>query len=210
MTRNHYIRKMCKIKGDLSRHEIVKKVVNRFIAIEHKKKGKGVIFRYYVEDLPKGKLFIVRPGHKKNFDFKVDLDGILGLGRGSHSEIALYLRRKKIESQNGYRDLFDAITKLYKCEESDVDEAVREYPLLAAAFQDGAIVKIFLKVVKWLFIMEDIIYWDSEGRAFLYNFLRYVAEETDEENLVRINEIKDPEKLKKEMRRININWLPYE
>jgi len=31
--------------------------------------------------------------------------------------------------------------------------------------------------------MEDIIYWDNEGRAFLYNFLRYVANEKNKKRL---------------------------
>lgn len=52
----------------------MKKVVNTFIQTEYRKKGKGIIFRYPVENLPGGEqLFIVRPSYKKNFDFYVNI-----------------------------------------------------------------------------------------------------------------------------------------
>lgn len=46
------IGKPIEINGSLARHKIVKKVVNTFINIEYRKKGKGIVFRYPVENLP--------------------------------------------------------------------------------------------------------------------------------------------------------------
>jgi hypothetical protein len=87
---------LIQIIGSIPRHKIVKKVVNTFIKTEYKKKGKGVIFRYPVEDLPGAqKLYIVRPGHKKNFDFKVEVDPSMELCEGRHKDIANDLRKKK-------------------------------------------------------------------------------------------------------------------
>lgn|GEM_PF-4242149 len=90
-----------KIKGFCARHIIVRNVVNTFIETEYNKKGKGIIFRYPVEDLLsiKQTLFISRPGHKKNFDFKVDVIPIFGFGEGKHIEIAHDLRKKKKENK---------------------------------------------------------------------------------------------------------------
>ena len=88
------------IKGSLPRHEIVRKIVNTFIDTESQQRGKGVKFRYPVENLSSinKQLFISRPGGlrgKWNFDFKVEVSEELGLGRGTHNEIILDFRNKK-------------------------------------------------------------------------------------------------------------------
>ncbi len=202
-------RKAIEIKGSLARHKIVKKVVNTFIQTEYRKKARGVKFRYPVETLSEGKLFIARPGHKKNFDFKVDVSGDFGLGEGSHKEIALDLRNKKRENRQKFVDLMAAITEVYDCSESEVDRALQNYHGLDKSFREGARVEVLLKVIKWLFIMEDIVYWDNEGRAFLFNFLRYVAEETDERRLKEaLEKIRNPDILKTYMRKVNLEWAP--
>ena len=60
------------IRGKIKRHEIVRRVVNTFIDTEHDKKRKGAYFVYPVENVNSdNELCIARPGHKKNFDFKV-------------------------------------------------------------------------------------------------------------------------------------------
>lgn len=35
-------------------------------------------------------------------------------------------------------------------------------------------VDVLLKVIKWMFIMEDIVYWNYPGRSMLYNALKEV------------------------------------
>ena len=86
------------------------------------------------------------------------------------------------------------------------------YPNLNNLFQTGARVEIILKVVKWLFIMEDIIYWDTEGRAFLFNFFLYVSNESDDkrlkEALEKLDKINNPSILKNFMKKANITWKP--
>ena len=62
-----------------------------------------------------------------------------------------------------------------------------------------------------LFIMEDIIYWHYQGRAFLYNFFVYVISETNEVRLTEIlNKIRErkikPEKIKKLLKEMDIEW----
>ncbi|MBT9138083.1 MAG: hypothetical protein DDT31_00630 [Syntrophomonadaceae bacterium] len=82
------------------------------------------------------------------------------------------------------------------------------YPHLNESFRTGAKVEIILKVVKWLFIMEDIVYWDNEGRAFLFNFLRYVAKESDDDRLNEaLDKVKNPDGLKSFMKKCGIEWL---
>ncbi len=57
--------------------------------------------------------------------------------------------------------------------------------------------------------MEDIVYWDNEGRAFLFNFLIYVAKETDNKRLKEaLDKVKNPDRLKSFMKRAGIKWIP--
>ena len=203
-------RNMIRIEGNLPRHKIVRKVVNIIIEFEYEKKGKGIKFRYPVEEMPGGKkLYISRPGHKKNFDFKVDTEGF-GLGDGKHNEVASDIREKRKRNERKFKRFMKALTSLYNCQENDVDKLVRRYRLVRG-FGIGASVEVILKILKWLFIMEDIVYWDNEGRAFLFNYLRYFTLENDEDRLTEFNDrkINDPDKLKRYMEKANIEWIPY-
>jgi hypothetical protein len=155
----------------MPRQDIVKKVVNTLIDSEHLKKGRGVRFRYPVEDLSDGQLFIVRPGRKKDFDFKVEVTPNMRLGTGSHAEIVQDLRIKKRENPKRFEDLRRAIDTLHSCSENDVDVIMKQYPDLKSAFKTGASVDVLLKVIKWMFIMEDIYYWDYLGRDMLHSGL---------------------------------------
>jgi len=163
------------IESSATREEIVKKVVNIFIATESRQRGHGVKFRYPVENLSIGKkLFIFRPAglNKWNFDFKVEVLEEFGLGRGTHKEIRKDFKGKKQENPKKFSELLDALTVLYRCSENDVDQLLKDYPALQRSFRIGAKVDILLKVVKWMFIMEDIVYWNYKGRAMLYDAIR--------------------------------------
>lgn len=205
-------KKMIEIKGSLARHEIVKKVVNAFIKTEYRKKGKGVVFRYLVENLPDEQgLYIARPGHKKNFDFKVDVATSYGLGSGSHKEIALDLREKKLKNPRKFKKLWQTVAEIYHCKESDVNVILEKHRGLKSPFKSGAKHELLLKVIKWLFIMEDIVYWDNEGRSFLFNFFKYVANENNKSRLKEASKkVKDPDRLKSYMRKCALEWMPYE
>ena len=166
------------IKGPTGRDEIVRKIINTFIDTESQQRGKGVKFRYPVESLASvnKQLFIFRPGglNKWNFDYKVEVSEELGLGRGTHKEIILDFHNKKQENPQEFSVLSQALTTIYDCSENDVDQLLKIYSSLETSFQTGARVEILLKVVKWMFIMEDIVYWNYRGRAMLYNALKEV------------------------------------
>ena len=173
---------MIQIKGSLSRHEIVQKVINTFINTEHQQRGRGVQFWYPVEQLsgnaqllPENTcLFILRPGglQKWNFDFKVNVTPDMGLQKGTHGHIASDMISKKNEDPQEFKELLDALTQIYGCLENDVDQVLSKYSNLHTAFQTGAKVEVLLKVLKWMFIMEDIVYWNYDGRAKLYSYLK--------------------------------------
>jgi len=175
---------MIEINGSLTRHEIVQKVINIFINTEYQQRGKGVQFRYPVEQLSTNlqllpgntQLFIFRPGglQKWNFDFKVDVTPDMGVGKGRHEDIASDMRNKKRENPKKFSQLQQAIDEICSCSENDVDRVLVKYPDLQTSFQTGAKVEVLLKVLKWMFIMEDIVYWNYEGRLKLYNYLKEI------------------------------------
>jgi len=199
------------IKGHMPRNEIVRKVVNTFIKTEYQEKGKGVTFRYPVEKLPGNRrLFIARPGHKKNFDFKVEVTEEMGLKEGKHEQVVLDLRMKKQRNPQEFEDFLRAVEEVYHCSENDIDRLLPRYSNLKEASGTGAEVEVILKILKWLFIMEDIVYWDVEGRAFLYNFVLYVVNENDESRLREAMEkVKNPDRLKSFMKKAGMAWIPY-
>ena len=162
------------INGSLSRPEIVQKVVNIFIQTEMNHPRPGTVFFYPVENLPEGQLLLRRPAglRKWNFDFKVEVTEDFGLGRGSHAEMLSDFQSKKDENQEKFEHLFQALTVIYNCTENDVDAVLQRYPDIKTAFKTGAKVDVLLKVTKWMFIMEDIVYWNYKGRAKLYEHIR--------------------------------------
>ncbi len=161
-----------KVVGRMRREDIVERVITEFIRTEGPQRGQGVKFRYPVEDLPgERKLFIIRPGglQKWNFDFKVDVLPEFGLGKGTHKEMGADLASKKREDPGAYEVLLRAIGDLHDCTECDVDRLLAEQPGLAPKFNVGARIDVLLKVLKWMFIMEDIVYWNYKGRSKLYD-----------------------------------------
>jgi hypothetical protein len=198
------------IPAQSDQFEIVKIVVTTFIDFEKYEKGKGIEFKYQVETLSNGeKLYIHRPGRKWNFDFKVEIPVNCGLGEGKHNQIALLLRRLKEENEEEFNKLWGIITSLYTCSNNDVDCMLSQNPI---SYKDAFLIEILLKIIKWLFIMEDIVYWHYEGRAFLYNFFSYVINETDENRLrdtlskMEKHKIK-PDSIKNLLKKCGIKWI---
>ena len=197
-----------RIVEQIDRFEIVKKVVTAFIEFEKFQKGKGIEFRYPVEDLSTGgKLYIHRPGVKWNFDFKVEIPVNCGLEEGRQDQIALILRKTKRKNEQEFNKFWEIISHLYHCSNNNVDDLLQQNPISL----NNPIPDVLLKVIKWLFIMEDIIYWHYEGRAFLYNFFVYVVNEVDdnrfENTLVGIRKRRImPDKIKKLLEQMGIRW----
>ena len=193
----------------LGRFEIVKKVVTHFIEFEKDKKGKGIEFKYPVEELSTGeKLYIHRPGVKWNFDFKVEIPSNCGLEEGRHDQIAMILRSIKDSNEIEFNNLWSIISNLYHCKNNNVDVMLSEASISQI---NSTSPDVLLKVIKWLFIMEDIIYWHYEGRAFLYNFFKYVISEEDEkvlkDTLEKIKQRKiTPDRIKTLLKNMEINW----
>jgi len=123
-------------------------------------------YRYFVEKLADGRrIFLLRPTYlNKGIDFQVwveKMDGSNDL-RPSHKDIFQDLRIKKEENPKEFPLLLKAIERVWNCDEPD--------DVLASVnlkYAKGFSPELLLKILKWLFIEQDITYWNYDGRGML-------------------------------------------
>jgi hypothetical protein len=168
-----------------TREGIRAELVNEFLkeACGTGKKEFTSKYNYHVETVVgKGynyKIVLKRPAYlNKGFDFIVSFpghnfnEGLLNKkghkarknDAPSHPHITNDLKLKKKESPAAYQKVKVLIDKIYKC--SDISD--EEYTSLNDEFTKGLPVELILKLIKWLFIEQDITYWNFSGRAMLY------------------------------------------
>jgi len=192
------VRNLCpeiKINRFMERTEIIQTVLDVFIKTENNQRGRGVQFWYPVETLPMlvnvpetkpidsfllntNKLFIKRPGglQKWNFDFKVIITPEMCMVRGTHADVVNDVINKKRENPNAMESFLLVLTIICNCDDNDVDKILAAHPNLLTAFGSGARVDVLLKVLKWMFVMEDIVYWNYDGRMKLFNHIKEQVE----------------------------------
>ncbi len=134
--------------------------------------GKGDLaskYTYYVESLSDGsRIYLRRPAYLHNgFDFVVCVENYNfnpnGRARNcpSHDDIISDLTAKKHADNFSYKLLFSVLTKIYECKH--VDEIEMEIK-----FSCGYSSEMIIKTLKWLFIEQDIRYWNYSGRDMLW------------------------------------------
>jgi hypothetical protein len=154
------------------RRTIREEVVKAFLS-EEPGTGKGEfcsIYLYEVEKIKGGKtLFLKRPGRlNKGFDFEVNVSDMnFGQKRKtsmpSHTNIFDDLKAKKAENPEEFRKLKRLIKRLYNCEQVPCEE------MRSLTFKKGHPPEMLLKAIKWLFIEQDVTYWNWSGRDMLYS-----------------------------------------
>ena len=130
-------------------------------------------YNYIVESYLQYKIIIKRPGLlNKGFDFGVDIDGIKfkntnnkGFHIPSHNDIVNVLQQVKSEYYENYDIIKLALNKLYNLEDIDYTQFEN------IKFKDYQHIEhpiyIVLLAIKWLFIEQDITYWNWSGRNML-------------------------------------------
>ena len=153
-----------------SREELMKKAVETFISEKpgYWKEGKKYVtrYKYYVETLSDGRrIYLKRPTFlNKGIDFQVwveKFDGEID-GRPSHKDVFNDLKLKNDENPKNTQKLLNGIDRVWNCEEPD---KVIKY--LNIEYKSGFSVEMLLKILKWLFIEQDITYWNYDGRTML-------------------------------------------
>ena len=131
-------------------------------------------YKYFVETLANGdRVYLQRPANLHNgFDFLVcventnyAVEGARRRNSPKHDDIRDDLIEKKNENIEMYRRLYSVLKKVYECK--DVDET--EYSDIS--FASGLSVEHIVKVIKWLFIEQDIRYWNYSGRNMTWEIV---------------------------------------
>lgn len=131
-------------------------------------------YTYYVETLnDRNRVYLQRPANLHNgFDFLVCVENTnyacLGQRRRNypkHDDLYDDLLLKRTENSELYEQLYDILYKIYECH--DVTE--NEYKHIT--FTSGLPVDHIIKTIKWLFIEQDIRYWNYSGRAMTWGIV---------------------------------------
>lgn len=129
-------------------------------------------YRYNVENCADGtKVYLRRPTWlNKGLDFQINLEGFKSKSQEApkHEHLTGDLAAKKKESPQDFKKLRELIDAVYDCEEPD--EALKKYPKLG--FKSGLPVDTVLKILKWLFIEQDLTYWNNSGRRMFMNAIK--------------------------------------
>jgi len=124
-------------------------------------------YKYFVEKLEDGRsVYLLRPAYlNKGIDFQVTVERFKNGkdARPSHKDIFSDLKLKKSENPEEFKQLLKAIKRVWDCE--DLDTVRKQYNF---SFREGFSVELILKVLKWLFIEQDITYSNYDGRGMLY------------------------------------------
>lgn len=159
------------INNNLGRAEIREKLILEFLK-ELPGTGKGENasrYLYYVEKLKDGRrIFITRPAGRNNgMDFVINVENAKFISKSgkrrlkspAHHNIISDLEAKKQESKEKYKVLYSLILKINACESIENK--------LMPDFRCGYSSELILKVLKWLFIEQDVTYWNNSGRKML-------------------------------------------
>ena len=178
-----------------SREEYRKKLAEQFLNEKPGKEGDSSKYLYYVETDSKGnRIYLSRPTNlNKGFDFEVRVENVkfthisnnprnvatkapfnprvTKSNRPSHDNIFEDLRQKKKENPVIFSELRQFLERIYTCQEVSSKE------LEFFCFESGYPVDLIFKCIKWLFIEQDITYWNWSGRAMFYKGLSAIWDE---------------------------------
>lgn len=157
-----------------TRNDVRLRVVNAFSEEKHGTSTETERYTYYVETLNDGnRVYLRRPANLHyGFDFLVCVENanyaVPGKRRRNypkHDDLGLDLQAKKLENPEMYRRLYVLLKSVYEC--NDVSETDMEN----ISFSTGLPVDHILKTIKWLFIEQDIRYWNYSGRDMTWRIV---------------------------------------
>ncbi len=87
----------------------------------------------------------------------------------SYIDIIQDLKLKEQENQRNFNILLKAIDKIFICE--DDNRILNWLKAKNIIFSAGENINVLLKIIKWMFIEQDIRYWNFSGQMKLKNFI---------------------------------------
>ena len=169
------------ITVDLTKHtfkndrsELRKEIINIFMN-EVPGTGKGELtskYNYIVMKKGDKEVYLKRPAQFNNgFDFTLNVSNInfnpngRATSRPTHGNIIDDLILKKQTNASLYNELKIQIEKIYNCLNPDKADF---------NFRIGIDSEILLECIKWLFVEQDVTYWNYSGRAMFYSGIQEI------------------------------------
>ena len=162
---------MSKINFSNDRSNLRKEIINIFLN-ENPGTGKGNLtsrYQYVTKILGDGReVYLSRPANFNNgFDFTLNVSGTnfnKGIAkrastRPTHDNIFEDLRDKKKEDSKLYKLLLVQIDLIYNCQ----NPTQTKFDL-----KSGHPSELILECIKWLFVEQDVTYWNYSGRSMFY------------------------------------------
>lgn len=158
-----------------------REAIREFIILEFLKElsGNGTKenasrYTYTVERCLTGRTIqLKRPAFlNKGMDFTVHVSGVSFRSKGpfkdrpTHQEVIDDLNSKQQENPAEYKRLKDILQKIYHSQNYDV-ELLRSINIQAGLLSCEEV----CLTVKWLFIEQDVTYWNWSGRSMFFNAL---------------------------------------
>ena len=133
-------------------------------------------YRYIVENFNNFSIVLNRPaGLNKGFDFTVHIQGMCfkkqrTYSNPSHQDIISVLQSIKSTNPTRYQSVAGEIRNIYNCVSPNFQN------ISGITFLDHTNIRrpieIILLAIKWLFIEQDITYWNWSGRNMLFSGLQ--------------------------------------
>lgn len=136
-------------------------------------------YRYNVEFIEDYIIYLQRPAWlNKGFDFIVNVDNLyfkINDGRRhknpSHLDITTILTTYKNTHNHIYDDVKILIKDIYECKCVDIATNANTMPPFINYNNEQIPIAVILYCIKWLFIEQDLTYWNYSGRYKLFNYL---------------------------------------
>jgi hypothetical protein len=162
-----------------NRNALRKLVIDEFVKEKagHGKADLTSEYKYIVETLQPGEsVYLTRPATiNKGFDFVIHVENHTFMNNQDnpkHDDIFNDLREKKNSSPTAYAVLLNALTDVFNCK--DPNGIYTNYLQELSSLSHGLHPELILKVVKWLFIEQDIRYWNWSGRHMFMGGIRAI------------------------------------
>lgn len=164
-----------------TRNDVRMRVVNK-LASEDPGTGTGngaSKYIYFVETLNSGdRVYLQRPANLHNgFDFLVCVENTNYATSGErrrnfpkHEDLNTDLLTKKQENPEMYAKLYELLKRVFECHD------VSDSEINKVIFECGLPVDHIVKAIKWLFIEQDIRYWNYSGRNMTWGIVPPIDE----------------------------------
>ena len=165
-----------------NRIDVRNEIINLFL-LEEPGTGRGELcsqYHYVVDEYDGYQIILHRPATlNKGFDFTVNVNGFFfcknrRYTHPSHNDIIDVLMDVTLTySEEEYRKVMEQIHAVFNFEEPNFNEIRNIY--FTDCDEIERPIAIIVLAIKWLFIEQDVTYWNWSGRMMLRNKLRDVG-----------------------------------